>query len=199
MLQLCSSMGCQITRVVHGTYLSVPFPSHSNLCLSHPMGRFPWDFHRNPIPMEKPADNLWENTSSTVEKSLVTLLSKIFKKPRYQSDCKCQLPPKSQILKRKAKKPNNYYLWPQLPLKKAKFFKFGVKKDNLATLCKIPCPCTYGLQRSSAFLLLRSVVRKSDIFILDLILTWGLRWSFCCVILCMWQGSGQVVLQNIWW
>jgi len=29
------------TRVVHGSYLSVPFPSHSNLCLSHPMGRFP--------------------------------------------------------------------------------------------------------------------------------------------------------------
>ena len=32
-------------RVVHGTYSSVPFPSHSNLCLSHPMGRFPWDSH----------------------------------------------------------------------------------------------------------------------------------------------------------
>jgi len=41
-------------RVVHGTYLSVPFPSHSNLCLSHPMGRFPWDSHRNDIPMDKP-------------------------------------------------------------------------------------------------------------------------------------------------
>jgi len=26
-----------IIRVVHGTYLSVPFPSHSNLCLSHPI------------------------------------------------------------------------------------------------------------------------------------------------------------------
>jgi len=25
---------------------------------SHPMGRFPWDSHRNPIPMGKPA-NLW--------------------------------------------------------------------------------------------------------------------------------------------
>jgi len=43
-----------ITRVVHGTYLSVPFPSHSNLCLSHPMGRLPWDSHRNDIPMDKP-------------------------------------------------------------------------------------------------------------------------------------------------
>jgi len=39
--------------VVHGTYLSVPFPSHSNLCLSHPMGRFPRDSHRNDIPMDK--------------------------------------------------------------------------------------------------------------------------------------------------
>jgi len=29
-------------RVVHGTYLSVPFPSQSNLWPSHPMGRFPW-------------------------------------------------------------------------------------------------------------------------------------------------------------
>jgi len=43
-----------ITRVVHGTYLSVPFPSYSNLCLSHPMGRFPWDSHRNDIPMDNP-------------------------------------------------------------------------------------------------------------------------------------------------
>jgi len=45
---------CFISRVVHGTYSSVPFPSHSNLCLSHPMGRFPWDSHRNDIPMDKP-------------------------------------------------------------------------------------------------------------------------------------------------
>jgi len=43
--------------VVHGTYLSVPFPPHSNLCLSHPMGRFPWDSHRNPIPMDMPASS----------------------------------------------------------------------------------------------------------------------------------------------
>ena len=43
-----------IHRVVHGTYLSVPFPSHSNLCLSHPMGRFPWNSHRNDIPIDKP-------------------------------------------------------------------------------------------------------------------------------------------------
>ena len=41
-------------RVVHGTYLSVPFPSHSNLCLSRAMRRFPWDSHRNDIPMDKP-------------------------------------------------------------------------------------------------------------------------------------------------
>jgi len=40
--------------VVHETYLSVLFPSHSNLCLSHPMGRFPWDSHRNDIPMANP-------------------------------------------------------------------------------------------------------------------------------------------------
>jgi len=45
-----------IGRVVHGTYLSVLFPSHSNLCLSHPMGRFPWDSHRNPIHMDKPGN-----------------------------------------------------------------------------------------------------------------------------------------------
>ena len=34
-------------RVVHGTYLSVPIPPHSNLCLSHPIpwGCFPWDSH----------------------------------------------------------------------------------------------------------------------------------------------------------
>jgi len=44
--------GCH--RVVHGTYLSVPFPFHSNLCLSHPVGRFPWDSHRNDIPMDNP-------------------------------------------------------------------------------------------------------------------------------------------------
>jgi len=31
-----------IPRVVHGTYLSVP--SHSNLCLSHPMG-FPLHYY----------------------------------------------------------------------------------------------------------------------------------------------------------
>ena len=36
-----------------GLSLSVPFPSHSNLCLSHPMGRFPWDSHTNDIPMDK--------------------------------------------------------------------------------------------------------------------------------------------------
>jgi len=41
---------------VHGTYLSVPFPSHSSLCLSHPMGRFPWDSHRNDITMDKPGN-----------------------------------------------------------------------------------------------------------------------------------------------
>ena len=34
----------QITRVVHGTFLSVPFRSHSNLCLSHPMG-FPLHYY----------------------------------------------------------------------------------------------------------------------------------------------------------
>jgi len=33
-----------IDRVVHGTYLSVPFPSHSNLCLSHPM-EFPLHYY----------------------------------------------------------------------------------------------------------------------------------------------------------
>jgi len=33
-----------IARVVHGTYLSVPFLSHSNLCLSHPM-RFPLHYY----------------------------------------------------------------------------------------------------------------------------------------------------------
>ena len=32
----------------------IPIPSQSNLCLSHPMGRFPWDSHRNAIPMDKP-------------------------------------------------------------------------------------------------------------------------------------------------
>jgi len=33
-----------IIRVVHGTYLSVPFPSHIHLCLSHPMG-FPLHYY----------------------------------------------------------------------------------------------------------------------------------------------------------
>jgi len=32
--------------------------SHSNLCLSHPMGRFPWDSHRNDILMDKPENCL---------------------------------------------------------------------------------------------------------------------------------------------
>jgi len=45
-------------RVVHGTYLYVPFPTHSNLCLSHLMGRFPWDSHRNPVPMDKSVDTI---------------------------------------------------------------------------------------------------------------------------------------------
>jgi len=39
--------------------------SHSNLCLSHPMGRFPWDFHRNDILMDKP-----ENCLSFAEQSI---------------------------------------------------------------------------------------------------------------------------------
>jgi len=42
----CLRLVQRITRVVHGTYLSVPFPSH-------PMERFPWDSHRNDIPMDK--------------------------------------------------------------------------------------------------------------------------------------------------
>jgi len=92
-----------ITRVGYGTYLCVPFPSHSNSCPSrpipwnvsngipigmtfqwrslglsmghiylshshpiaiyacpippHPMGRFPWDSHKNPIPMDKRANH----------------------------------------------------------------------------------------------------------------------------------------------
>jgi len=46
-------------RVVHGTYLSVPFPSHPigmHACPipSHPMGRFSLDSHRNDIPRDKP-------------------------------------------------------------------------------------------------------------------------------------------------
>ena len=43
----------EIARVVHGTYLSFPFPSRSNLCLSHPV---PWESHRNDIPMDKPGN-----------------------------------------------------------------------------------------------------------------------------------------------
>ena len=47
-----------IVRFVHGTHLSVPFPSHTNLCRSHlipshPMGRFLWDSHTNDIPMDE--------------------------------------------------------------------------------------------------------------------------------------------------
>jgi len=41
-----------------------------------------------------------------------------------------QLPPKSQILKRK----NQTIFVTQIPSKKTKFVKFGVKKANLATL-----------------------------------------------------------------
>ena len=49
-------------RVVHGTYLSVPFPSHSNLCLSHPI---PWDvFHRIPIEIPVP----WTSLENRVQK-----------------------------------------------------------------------------------------------------------------------------------
>ena len=45
-----------IRRVVHGTYLSVPFPSHSNFCLSHPI---PWDVsHGIPIGMTFPWTSL---------------------------------------------------------------------------------------------------------------------------------------------
>ena len=41
-----------ITRVVHGTYSSVPFSSHTNLCLSH---LIPWDVsHEIPIGMAFP-------------------------------------------------------------------------------------------------------------------------------------------------
>jgi len=31
--------------------------SHSNSCLSQPMGRFPWDSLRNDIPMDKPGNS----------------------------------------------------------------------------------------------------------------------------------------------
>ena len=49
----------------------------------------------------------------------------------------CQLPPKKvKYWKEKAKNPNSFF-WRQLPLKKAKFTKFGVKKANLATLFSI--------------------------------------------------------------
>jgi len=42
--------------VVHGTYLSDPFPSHSNLRLSHPI---PWDvYHGIPIGMAFPWTSL---------------------------------------------------------------------------------------------------------------------------------------------
>ena len=43
-LQTTLAQIIRITRVVHGTYLSVPFPSHSNLCLSHPV-RFPLHYY----------------------------------------------------------------------------------------------------------------------------------------------------------
>ena len=45
-----------ICRVVHGTNLSVPFPSHSNLCLSRPI---PWDVsHGIPIGIPFPWTSL---------------------------------------------------------------------------------------------------------------------------------------------
>ena len=39
-------------------------------------------------------DTFSENTPRTVQKSLITLFSKTFKKPKHQSDGMCQLPPK---------------------------------------------------------------------------------------------------------
>jgi len=48
----------EIFRVVNGTYSSVPFPSHLYACpiSSHLMGCFPWDSHRNDIPMDNPGN-----------------------------------------------------------------------------------------------------------------------------------------------
>ena len=46
-------------RLVHGTYLSVPFPSHSNLCLSHLIpshGTFPMGF---PQADAQPGGGIW--------------------------------------------------------------------------------------------------------------------------------------------
>jgi len=65
------------------------------------------------------------------KKAPITIFSKTFKKPKHESDSTCQLPPKKPNVEKK--KPNSFF-WRQLPLKKAKFTKFGVKKANLATL-----------------------------------------------------------------
>jgi len=70
-VRACLATERVIVRVVHGTYLSVPFPSHPTpiyACLisSHPMGRFPWDSHRNDIPMDKPGDHAVYLSSSVV-------------------------------------------------------------------------------------------------------------------------------------
>ena len=66
-----------ICRFVHGTYLFVPFPSHSNLCLSH---LIPWDSHRNDIPVDKP-DNL-QILSSVFLIEIFDLLGKELKSPK---------------------------------------------------------------------------------------------------------------------
>jgi len=56
LMQYYTGFQMGIRRVVHGTYLSVPFPSYSNLCLSQPI---PWDVsHGIPIGMAFPWTSL---------------------------------------------------------------------------------------------------------------------------------------------
>ena len=73
-------------------------------------------------------DNIWENTPSTVSKSLMTLFSKRYLKNKNTSLIVCaNCLQKKQMLKWKSQKAKHFF-WRQLPLKKGKFHKFGVKK-----------------------------------------------------------------------
>jgi len=76
----------------------------------------------------------------------------IIKKSKHRSDSMCQLPPKKPNIEKKKPKSQTTF-WRQLPLKRAKFVKFGVKKANLATLFKdkVHARCCHWLDINVAF------------------------------------------------
>ena len=95
---------------------------------------------------------LTKYTKHCLKKPIVIPLSrKIFKKPRHRPDSMCQLPPKKPNIEEKKPKSQTIF-WRQLPLIKAKFVKFGVKKANLATLPSYCC-------QQSAFFVTVAVTR----------------------------------------